>query len=1119
MAVSRRQSPDERKSFQELIAKFGEELGPRLRGDGRREDALRLPVNALITRLGQQLGWQLVIHDEVTLSDLRSRPDIAVDARSGRIGYIELKAPGKGTPETWHPDRHDREQWEKLKILPNLIYTDGSSWALYRKGVLTGRVGTLLGDLARAGSRLVVADDSLRQLLATFLEWRPDKPKTLRAVVAEVAPLCRLLRDQVIETIDYERKRPGKQPFTKLAIEWRNILFPVAFVTQKETGSDAVDFADSYAQAVTFALLLARVDGISFDGRTPAAIAEQLAKQHSLLGEALSILANSKWVGHLNVVDTIIRVIGNIDWSNVRQESSDTYSQLYETFLADYDPELRRRSGTYYTPVPVARAMVRFVDEILKEKVRKRRGFAADDVFVVDPAMGAGTFLVEVLENASETLRKERRSSAVPASHLRELFGRRLVGFELQAAPFAVAELRLHAALKNRYHVELPREEPRFLTNALDNPDDIPLDFGQLYDVLKESRERANQIKRDVPVMVVIGNPPWRERAHGAAPWLEESRRRSRLLDTASRPSMDEFRVPGQGRRAFNLSNMWTYFWRWAIWKAFEANDPVGVIALLTPSAYLSSSSYAGMRRYLRQQADEGWIIDLSPEYHRANVNTRIFPMMQHPICIGIFVCSGRPQPDVPATVHYLAISGSQRDKFQQLAEVGLYASTWRKCVTSWDGAFRPTENMWESYPLLGDLLPWQQPGVTSNRNWVWAPDPDTLVRRWRRLTHADRKEKALLFKETRDRKVNLHYPARPGVPSGDVSIEKERAEKPPLTRVMFRSLDRQYLVRDRRVVDFPRSELWQVSSSRQIYTCEQHSHSFDKGAALTFSTLVPNVDCFMGRGGRVIPLFRSPDSTTANCAPRLLHVLTRLIGAEINAEDLLAYIAALVAHAGYTDRFRSQLKTPGIRVPITLDHALWNRTVSVGQNLLWLLTFGERYVDEAAGRPPGPPRPGEDERARYVSPVPSAEDEIPNFMKYEEDTYTLVLGHDSSFSPPGRVRPILPKVWDYRTGGMQVVKKWLSYRRASPKYRKCTSELDEINPSRWTSEFDDELLELLDVLHLCVKLEPAQAELLHCVCAGPLMTVADLERERILPIASASRKPPRLDPGLFTSP
>lgn len=135
MATSRGRSPGERVPFKELIAKFGAKFGPRLRGDGRREDALRLPVNTLVTRLGRQLGWSLVVHDEVTLTDLCSRPDIAVDAHSGRIGYIELKAPGKGTPESWRLDRHDREQWEKLKVLPNLIYTDSSSWALYRKGI------------------------------------------------------------------------------------------------------------------------------------------------------------------------------------------------------------------------------------------------------------------------------------------------------------------------------------------------------------------------------------------------------------------------------------------------------------------------------------------------------------------------------------------------------------------------------------------------------------------------------------------------------------------------------------------------------------------------------------------------------------------------------------------------------------------------------------------------------------------------------------------------------------------------------------------------------------------------------------------------------------------------
>jgi len=148
-----------------------------------------------------------------------------------------------------------------------------------------------------------------------------------------------------------ERTQKGKKPFTTLAMEWRNILFPVS----DDTRDDGSDFADSYAQAVTFALLLARVDGVSFEGRSATGIAEQLAKQHSLLGEALSILANPKWVGHLNVVDTLIRIIGNIDWSRVQLGDADTYAKLYETFLADYDPELRRRSGTYYTPAPVAR--------------------------------------------------------------------------------------------------------------------------------------------------------------------------------------------------------------------------------------------------------------------------------------------------------------------------------------------------------------------------------------------------------------------------------------------------------------------------------------------------------------------------------------------------------------------------------------------------------------------------------------------------------------------------------------------------------------------------------------------------------------------------------------------
>lgn len=964
--------PRSEQKFLRIIQQFGAELGPRIRGDGRNEDRLRSPVSRLVERLGDHFGFTLVVHDEVTLSELRSRPDLAIDALGGRIGYIELKAPGKGTPANWRPTNHDRNQWSKLQSLPNLIYTDGNSWALYRNGELVGRVGKLVGDLGRAGRKLAPADRAFEELILAFLQWRPKEPRTLKAVVADVAPLCRLLREQVVETLAVERTQ-GKKPFTTLALEWTNILFPSPSPDDTEDQAN-LRFADSYAQAVTFGLLLAKVDGVSFEGRSPAGIAEQLAKQHSLLGESLAILANPKWVSHLNVVDTLLRVIGNINWANVQTGKADTYAKLYENFLDEYDPALRRRSGTYYTPVRVARAMVTFVNKVLKDHLRKDRGFAASDVYTLDPSMGAGTFLAEVLQNAAQTLKDERQSEVTPGSHLRELFAERLIGFEIQAAPFAVAELRLHAALRNIHKVEIPAEEPRFLTDTLDDPYLMTLQLGQLYEALMETRERANQVKRTVPVMVVIGNPPWRERARGAAKWIERRRTRSDGADSRDRPSMDEFRAPGTSRLAFNLNNMWTYFWRWSAWKAFEANEPAGIVALITPSAYLTSASYAGMRQYLRKTADVGWIIDLSPEQHRSDVRTRIFPETQHAICIGIFARSGARNTGNPAEVHYAALSGSQEDKFSALEALSPESHVWQKCTDSWRGPFRPEDKNWTGHPSIGDIFPWHSTGVNSNRNWVWAPDRETLMRRWRRLIRADAQVKPDLFKETRDRKIDSriangsrdHTPCRPLSEEG--SLDNKTVD------VMFRSFDRQQLIYDRRVIDFPRLELWQTQSDKQVYICEQHAHELSSGPGLIFSALVPNVHCFNGRGGRTMPLYRNQAGTSVNMPPALPNALSDHIGCPISAEDVLAYIAGVVAHSGYTARFAQELKNPGIRVPITLDPNLWKEAVKLGETVLWLHSYGTRCVNSRDGRPL---HLGRKRRASYTTPVPSGDDQL----------------------------------------------------------------------------------------------------------------------------------------------
>jgi hypothetical protein len=1082
-----------------------------MRGDGRREDRLRAPVSELAKATGRQLGMELVVHDEVTLRDLRSRPDLAVDARSGRVGFIELKAPGKGTPlsSSWRPTAHDQEQWQRLQVLPNLIYTDGNDWALFQKD-RPPLVARIEGDLARGNLR---PTSGFKTLLRDFLEWRPDNPTSLGAIVRDIAPLCSLLRDQVNEILEREA-HADRQPFTRTALEWQDILFATSG-REREGNRIETAFPDAYAQAVTFGLLLARVDGVAFEDRTPAAIAEQLAKQHSLLGQALTFLARAHLVRQLSVVDTLVRVIGAIDWSRVQVGDADTYARLYETFLGEYDPALRRRSGTYYTPAPVARAIVGFVDVLLKTQLDRPLGFATDDVVVLDPAMGAGTFLAEVLENAADTMRRTRRSDAVPAAHLRDLFERRLVGFELQVAPFAVAELRLHTVLRRQYGVEVPAQEPRYLTDTLANPDTVALDrYGHLslYDVLAEFDEQARRVKRDVAVMVVLGNPPWREHAKRAAPWLTERRRPGVPPDLRLRPSMDEFRPSGQPLLEHNLNNMWTFFWRWSCWKAFEGDEPCGVVALITPSAYLASAGYAGMREHLRRTADAGWVIDLSPENHRSDARTRVFPTTQQPICIGIFLRTGSANGSTPATINYTALHGSREDKFAALSRLRPEDSAWQECPEEWTAPFRPVDAIWSTFPSLADLLPWQQPGVKANRNWVHAPDHATLRERWHRLITAPPDHKSALFKETRDRTLHRTPAGRQHFPTRGPALAEETSRTPCAVPVTHRSFDRQVVLHDLRVVDFPRPELWQVHGERQVYLVEQHTYSIQEGLPAYFSALVPSNDCLIGHhGGRVLPLHRDASGTVANLPPTLLSTIEQHTGLTLTAEDLLAYIAGVIGHRGFTKRFRSDLAVPGVRVPLATSRELWHEAMTLGQRVVWLHTYGQRFIDPAADRPRGIP-------ARhlpiYTMRVCADEDHLPTSARYDDDTGTIVLGEDRPSCPAGRVA-VRREVWEYTTGGMPVVRKWLGYRRPEPGRRRRTSPLDDINPTRWTTEFDDHLLQLLAVLDLCIDLEPQQDDLLARVTADQLITTQQLHAAGVLPAPRPWHRPPLDDTGL----
>ncbi|WP_439383787.1 type ISP restriction/modification enzyme [Amycolatopsis lexingtonensis] len=1072
-----------------VISDFGRAVTRKLlTGHGSREDHLRSPFEKMLSAIAESVGLPVTVIGETRLPDLALRPDYAIDVAGARVGYVELKKPGHGVPGTWSkPSPHDKKQWEKFQLLPNVLYSDGEQFARYEFGKLRGEVARLAPGIDRAGEKLHAQSGAFARVMTDFLLWEPERPRSLNDLVRLTSNLCRLLRDDVAVELDRERAgRSRHQTFSALAMDWRQVLFPNLTDAQ---------FADQYAQTITFALLLARVEGVSFQGRSIGEIARLLGKKHSLMGRALTVLTDQAEEELSIALTTMIRVLSVVDWAEF---PDDSYSMLYENFLDNYDSSLRRKSGVYYTPAALVSFTARFVDELLRTRLGRRLGFAERDVIVVDPAMGTGSFLAEVVNTVAATIDAEEGPGAV-APHLREL-ARRLIGFENQAAPYAVAELRVHSLLKKRHRAEIPHSERRFLADTLDDPDAQTLPLGKMYEAIDRSRRGANQVKREEPVMVVIGNPPFADKAGGTAPWVENS--------GAGRdaPGLKAFRKPGNGRREYVLSNKYVYFWRWATWKAFDAHPghPSGVVAFVCSAGFLAGPGFAGMREYLRRTADEGWVVDLTPEGHQPAVNTRFFRENQQPICVAVFIRRGGPAPDVPARVHRTAVEGAVEQKVEALADLTIGDARWHECANAWDAPFDLGESdAWSAMPTMRDLMPWAVPGVKPNRTWVYAPEPETLIERWEELVGAPQSEKSELLKETDDTGVNSVKMRVPGMAEHAGTIGAEVGHCPTLCRVAHRSFDRKWVIPDSRLHHRPSPSLWYTHSDKQIFVVEKHAHPVTAGPALVFSSLIPDMDFHSGRGGRVLPLYRDAKASAANVAPGLLKQLSRRLKCAVDARDLVAYLAAVTAHDGYTRRFVEELKQPGIKIPLTASRSLWQAAVNVGEEVLWLHTYGERGVNPDAGRPASTPRVDTGRPTVRVG-IPDTPELMPEKIRYDESTRSLHVGD-------GVIAPVSPAVMTFEVSGMPVVKHWFGYRKKRPDGTR-SSPLNDIVATTWTPAMTTELLDLLNVLERCVALAPEQDRLLTKIVGGPLITVDDLVSSGVLPVPKAAAKMPRPD-------
>lgn len=1076
----------------EAVSVFGKSCKTKLAGGGGPEAAIRSPLESFLAAVGTHHSLHEVTwHDEVSIPELGVRPDYAIQIDGLVSGYIEIKKPGLSVdPESF--TGRNKAQWGRLRDLPNLLYTNGTEWRLFRNGTQLGETVWFTGSLKAAGDKLVPQDPSaLDALLQAFLLWAPTPIRQVSRLVQHVAPLCRLLRGAVLEQLAAEAKSPAKdgtdhlRPFSGLKSDWRKLLFP--------TANDAT-FADGYAQAVTFALLLARTEDIDLTKVSLHEVGRALDAGHALMGKALQLLTDNVNERFEVTLNLLLRTISCVDWRTIRQGNRDAYLHLYENFLTVYDANLRQKSGSYYTPREVVEEMVRLTEDVLRTRLAKTQGYAEDDVRIVDPAMGTGTFLHTIIERVAS--QAADRSGPAMAKDAINRLARRLYGFELQMGPFAVAEMRASDLLK-RHDATLPKGGLNlFVTDTLDNPFVEEQELLSTYEVLSISRKRANDVKGKIPVTVVIGNPPYDHKAEDRGGWVEKRPKGK------ERPLLDGFRYPGNGRYEHFLKNMYVYFWRWATWKVFDAHeaDQHGVICFITPSGFATGPGGRGMRDYLRRTCDEGWVINLTPEGQRPDVGTRVFPKVAQPLSICIFVRHKDTDPERPARIHYRSLSGKQQEKFRKLKEIRLDDEGWRDTHDADIRPFTPaTQSGWDDFPELGDLFPWGSLGVTSNRSWVSSPSADTLRNRWARLIgESDPAEKAELFKKTRDRDLDRKRAPLPGRRTYALPIGEENSISPDMAPIARRSFDRQWLIADNRVIDFPRPDLWAALRENQLFLNQQSTHVIESGPAVMATTLIPDTDHFNGRGGRNMPLLH-PDGT-ANVPKGLLTYMASALGLDaVTVQDVAAYTIGVAGHTLFTEQFSEELLTAGVRLPLTRDRQIWQKAVTIGSEALWVMTYGEYVASPEASWPIGEVEfpVGDPRQVRYLTHIGA---KLPEKMWYEAATETLHVGE-------GSFGPVPEEVWNFDVGGMLVLRHWFGYRKDSPNNKK-TSPLDKYHVDVWSGEWTEELIKLLSVLRRLVDLLPAQRELLAEVLANPVITEAHLRNEGILPVQKAARKP-----------
>jgi len=504
-------------------------------------------------------------------------PDIAIKRGPAPLGYVECKNVGANLDEIEQSDQLSRYR----DSLPNLILTDYLQFRWYVEGEL--RAEARLGRLDREGKVRTTKDGiaQVQELLSCFLRQEPPIAASASELARYMAGAARMIHDMTLQTLQKEDKS-GSLPGMLQA--FRDTLIPDLEPDQ---------FADMYAQTIAYGLFSARYNVPTGTEFTREHAAFDLPKTNPFLRDLFSQIAGIDLDESIVwIVDDLADLLNRAQMDQIaddfarRPGREDPVVHFYEDFLREYDPKEKKLRGVFYTPEPVVKYIVRSIDYLLKEKFDKPLGLADEDVYILDPACGTGTFLYFVIDQIYHNVCAHLGQGAWKSYVQERLLGR-VFGFELLMAPYTIAHMKLSIQLRDLgYDFSGEERLGIYLTNSLEEA--IELAEGQLRlgieRTIAEESEAAGDIKRTKPIMVVLG--------------------------THIEQLMDRYKEAVRGERNIQpLSDDYIKFIRFAHDRIERTG--YGIVGMITNHAYLSGLIHRGMREELMKTFPEIYVLDL----------------------------------------------------------------------------------------------------------------------------------------------------------------------------------------------------------------------------------------------------------------------------------------------------------------------------------------------------------------------------------------------------------------------------------------------------------------------------------------------------------------------------